>query len=128
MLTLIPQHLHHEEPEILRKLRAGERIEHFNTERIHKDGHLVDVSLTISPVKNARGGVIGASKVARDITEHRRLQQALIESEKLAAAGRMAASIAHEINNPLEAMTNLAFLLFTKTTRQMGKRKDLQNY
>jgi PAS domain S-box-containing protein len=112
VLTLIPPSLHHEEPEILRKLRAGERIEHFNTERIHKDGHLVDVSLTISPVKNAQGQVIGASKVARDITENRRLQQALIESEKLAAAGRMAASIAHEINNPLEAMTNLAFLLY----------------
>jgi PAS domain S-box-containing protein len=111
VLTLIPQNLQHEEPEILRKLRAGERIDHFNTERVHKDGHLVDVSLTISPVKNAQGQVIGASKVARDITEHGRLQQALIESEKLAAAGRMAASIAHEINNPLEAMTNLAYLL-----------------
>ena len=111
VLTLIPHNLHHQEPEILRKLRAGERIEHYNTERIHRDGHLLDVSLTISPVKNAQGQVIGASKVARDISEHRRLQQALIESEKLAAAGRMAASIAHEINNPLEAMTNLAFLL-----------------
>jgi len=112
VLTLIPQSLQHEETEILRKLRAGDRIEHYETERIHKDGHLLNVSLTISPVKNAQGQVVGASKVARDITERRLLQEALIESEKLAAAGRMAASIAHEINNPLEAMTNLAFLLY----------------
>ncbi len=113
VLTLIPPELQSEEPEILRKLRSGERIEHYETVRVHKDGHRLEVSLTVSPIKDSRGRVIGGSKIARDITERKRLHNALIESEKLAATGRMAASIAHEINNPLEAMTNLAYLLAT---------------
>ena len=113
VLTLIPPELQSEEPEILRKLTSGERIDHYETVRIHKDGHRLEVSLTVSPVRDSRGKVIGASKIARDVTERNRLHKALIESEKLAATGRMAASIAHEINNPLEAMTNLAYLLAT---------------
>ncbi len=111
VLTIIPDALHVEEHEILRKLRAGERIDHYETQRLHKNGHLVEVSLTVSPIWDAKGRIIGASKIARDVTERNRLQRALIQSEKLAATGRMAASIAHEINNPLEAMTNLAYLL-----------------
>lgn len=113
VLTLIPPELQSEEPQILRKLTAGERIDHYETVRVHKDGHRLEVSLTVSPIRDSRGRVIGASKIARDITERKQLQNALIESEKLAATGRMAASIAHEINNPLEAMTNLAYLLAT---------------
>jgi len=111
VLTLIPKELRHEEPEILRKLRSGERVDHYETQRIHKDGRVLDVSLTVSPIRDSHGTVIGASKIARDITERKRLQSALIESEKLAATGRMAATIAHEINNPLEAMINLTYLL-----------------
>lgn len=111
VLSIIPKELQYEEPEILRKLRAGERITHFDTRRQHKDGHLLDVSLTISPIRDGKGRVVGASKILRDMTERNRLQRALIDSEKLAATGRMAATIAHEINNPLEAMTNLGYLL-----------------
>ncbi len=126
ILTIIPDSLHVEEQEILRKLRAGERIDHYETQRLHKNGHLVEVSLTVSPIRDVRGRVIGASKIARDISERNRLQKALIESEKLAATGRMAATIAHEINNPLEAMTNLAYLLandrsINETSRQYAK-------
>jgi PAS domain S-box-containing protein len=126
LLTIIPANLQGEEAEILRKLRAGECIDHYETQRVHKDGHLVEVSLTVSPIWDDKGRVIGASKIARDITERKRLQQALIESDKLAATGRMAATIAHEINNPLEAVTNLAYLLandrsLNKTARQYAK-------
>jgi PAS domain S-box-containing protein len=113
VLTLIPEELKQEEAEILRKLRAGERIDHYETQRLHKNGRLIEVSLTVSPIRDSSGRVVGASKIARDITERKRIQDALIESEKLAATGRMAATIAHEINNPLEAMTNLAYLLTT---------------
>ncbi len=110
MLRLIPQELHYEEDGILSKLRAGERIDHYETTRMKKNGERIEVSVTISPIRNAAGVVIGASKIARDISDRKRMEKALIQSEKLAATGRMAASIAHEINNPLEALMNLIFL------------------
>jgi PAS domain S-box-containing protein len=68
---LIPSDRQDDEPSILERLRCGERIEHYETVRLRKDGSLVDISLTVSPVKDARGEVIGASKIARDITERK---------------------------------------------------------
>ena len=70
-----------EEPEILERIRKGERIQHFETVRRRKDGSLVDISLTISPIRDAYGKIVGASKIARDITElkrHRERQQLLL--------------------------------------------------
>ncbi|MGB8481648.1 MAG: PAS domain S-box protein [Acidobacteriaceae bacterium] len=110
ILRLIPEELHSEEDEILRKLRSGKRLEHFETVRISKSGQRIEVSLTISPVRDSAGRVIGSSKIARDITSRKQMERSLIQSEKLAAAGRMAATVAHEINNPLEAVLNLIFL------------------
>jgi signal transduction histidine kinase len=102
--------MHDQERVILAKIRAGERIEHFETARLRKDGQRINVSLTISPVRNQTGKIIGAAKIARDITQQKRLEEGLRTSEKLAAVGRLAATIAHEINNPLEAVTNLVYL------------------
>lgn len=70
--TLIPRELHHEETEIIARLSRGERIEHFETTRLAKDGRRLDISLTISPMRDKSGKIIGASKIARDITERRR--------------------------------------------------------
>jgi PAS domain S-box-containing protein len=72
---IIPHDLLSEETEILRRIRAGERIEHYDTIRRRKDGSLVDVSITISPVRNKEGQIVGASKIARDIGERRRVQE-----------------------------------------------------
>jgi PAS domain S-box-containing protein len=69
---LIPRDRHDEEPAILERIRRGERVEHYETVRVRKHGSPVDISLTISPVKNAEGKIIGASKIARDITERKR--------------------------------------------------------
>jgi signal transduction histidine kinase len=80
---------------------------------VRKGGERIHVSLAISPIRDAHGKVIGVSKIARDISERKRNEKMLRESEKLAATGRMAAMIAHEINNPLEAITNLSYLLTT---------------
>ena len=110
ILRLIPEELHSEEDEILRKLRAGQRLEHYETTRVTKAGRRIEVSLTISPIKDSTGRVIGSSKIARDITSRKQMERSLVQSEKLAAAGRMAATVAHEINNPLEAVLNLIFL------------------
>jgi PAS domain S-box-containing protein len=65
-----PAHLD-EEPAILERIRRVERVEHYETARLHKDGHPIDISLTVSPVRNAEGKIVGASKVARDISERR---------------------------------------------------------
>jgi PAS domain S-box-containing protein len=110
ILTIIPPELHGDEEMILGKIRRGERIEHFETVRIAKNGERIEVSLTISPVKDNNGQVIGAAKIVRNITENKKIERALRTTEKLAAAGRLAATVAHEINNPLEAVTNLVYL------------------
>jgi PAS domain S-box-containing protein len=72
---VIPEDRLHEEHEILTRIRRGERVDHFETVRRRKDGSLIDISLTVSPVKNAQGKIVGASKIARDITEQKRAQQ-----------------------------------------------------
>ncbi len=120
ILKLIPDDLKDEEDKIVESIRAGRRMEHFDTVRLTKDGRRIDVSVTVSPIKDADGRVIGASKILRDISERKRIEQSLLQSEKIAATGRMAATIAHEINNPLEAITNLLFLLRTKIADSEG--------
>ena len=75
-----------------------------------KNGERIDVSLTVSPVRDEAGRVIGAAKIARDITQEKKTEHALRTTERLASVGRMAATVAHEINNPLEAVTNLVYL------------------
>ena len=111
ILKLIPEELHSDETIIIGKIRAGERVEHFETVRLTKSGRRLSVSLTVSPVKDDHGKVIGASKILRDISGRKRIEESLLQSEKIAAAGRMASTIAHEVNNPLEAITNLLYLL-----------------
>jgi PAS domain S-box-containing protein len=108
--TLIPEDLLYEEDEILAKLGAGERIDHYETVRRSKNGELLDVSVTLSPIRNSAGQVSGISKIARNISDRKRMEKVVMQSEKLATTGRMAATIAHEINNPLASVMNLIFL------------------
>ena len=124
VLRLIPDELHYEEDEILRKLRAGQRVEHYETTRKKKNGETFDVSVTISPIKDETGTVIGASKIARDISDRKRVERLLLQAEKLAATGRMAAAIAHEINNPLESLMNVVFLARSYSPQE-GKVHEL---
>jgi PAS domain S-box-containing protein len=79
---LIPPDLHHEEDMILGHIRRGERVDHYETIRRRKDGSLLDISLTVSPVRGAEGTVVGASKIARDITERKNAEQELRKSEE----------------------------------------------
>jgi PAS domain S-box-containing protein len=101
------------------QLFRGERIASYKTERLRKDGSRVHVMLSLSPLRDEKGRVVGASSIARDITAQVHAEEAMRRNEKLANAGRLTAVIAHEINNPLEAVTNLLYL-----ARQDPKRAD----
>lgn len=116
ILKIIPEELHSDEPTILGKIRAGERIDHFETVRLKKSGERVEVSLSISPVRDDSGQIVGAAKILRDVSANKALELSLVQAEKIAATGRMAATIAHEINNPLEAIVNLLYLARDQAT------------
>ena len=74
---IIPPDLHDEERDILRQVRVGARIEHYETRRVTRDGRTLDVSITVSPVRDSTGTIVGASKILRDVTESRRARTAL---------------------------------------------------
>ncbi len=101
------------------QLVRGQHVPSHKTERLRKDGSRVSVMLSLSPLRDEKGQVVGVSSIARDITAQQQAEEALRRNEKLANAGRLTAIIAHEINNPLEAVTNLLYL-----ARQDPKRAD----
>ncbi|MFY9560544.1 MAG: ATP-binding protein [Terriglobales bacterium] len=110
VLLLAPPERHDEAEHNRQVLNRGGPVEPYPTERMRKDGTRVPVLLTVSPLRNPQGKIVGASAIARDISAQRHSEEAVRRSEKLATAGRLAASIAHEINNPLEAVLNLLYL------------------
>jgi PAS domain S-box-containing protein len=101
---IIPLELKQEESAILGRIRDGKRVEHFETVRVSKQGRRIDISLTISPVRDGEGRVIGASKVARDITDRKRAEAALKEANR--RKDEFIALLAHELRNPLAPLRN----------------------
>jgi len=120
---IIPRERLFEEDEILRRLRLGQSIEHFETERCAKDGRLIPISLTVSPIRARDGRVVGASKIARDISERkrleaerdelRRLEQAALAQARLAnqVKDEFLAMLAHELRNPVGVIVNALAVL-----------------
>ncbi|MBW8869690.1 MAG: PAS domain S-box protein, partial [Acidobacteriales bacterium] len=94
----------------LLRLNREERVGSYQTERLDKNGTRLTVLLSVSPLRNEEGKLVGASAIARDVSAQKRTEQALRRNERLATAGRLTAAIAHEIKNPLEALTNLVYL------------------
>jgi two-component system, chemotaxis family, CheB/CheR fusion protein len=131
---LIPPNQIDEEPAILEKLRRGERIDHYETVRIRKDGTVLHVSLTVSPIKDDTGTIIGASKIARDITQRKReeekLHQEISIREAAEAALRAAdqrkdeflATLAHELRNPLAPIRQAALIFKAPKATEAQKR------
>src|SRR5437870_465328 len=120
---IIPHDRRAEEADVLDRIRRGERVDHYETLRITRDGRLLDISLTVSPVRDVSGRIVGASKIARDISERRRLeaerdrllvltQEAREEAE---ASNRMKdqflAMVAHDLRTPLNSILGWARLL-----------------
>ena len=106
---LIPEGHEDEEPAILARLRAGDRIEHYETVRVRKDGRLIHISLTVSPIIGPKGEIVGASKIARDITEQKRLYRQAEESSVLKE--EFLATVSHELRTPLSAILGWARML-----------------
>ncbi|HXM67108.1 MAG TPA: PAS domain S-box protein [Candidatus Acidoferrum sp.] len=88
-------------PAILEKIARGENIEHYESTRVTKDGRHLDVSISVSPLRNAIGEIVGASAIARDITAQKRAEAQLRQSQKMEAIGRLAGGVAHDFNNIL---------------------------
>jgi PAS domain S-box-containing protein len=124
--VLIPEERRGEEDEILSRISRGERVDHLETVRVARDGRRLDISVTISPIRDSSGKVIGASKVARDITERKLTEARLLESERSARAraedlsradrnkDEFLAMLAHELRNPLAPLRNAAEVLQTE--------------
>ena len=108
---LIPEDRIDEEPEIIARVRRGERVDHYDTVRRRKDGSLIDISLTVSPLKNTDGRIVGASKIARDITERKRAQ----EQQKL-----LVKEMKHRIKNSLATVQAIA----TQTLNRHAEERD----
>ncbi|HEX6260876.1 MAG TPA: PAS domain S-box protein, partial [Woeseiaceae bacterium] len=106
---LIPPERIDEEPGILRRIRRGEWISHYETTRVRKDGTLLDISLSVSPIRDGSGTVIGASKIARNISDRKRMEEALRDSDR--RKDEFLAMLSHELRNPLATIRNSVQLL-----------------
>lgn len=133
IFLLAPPDRPDEQKAILRRIKRGESVDHYETSRIRKDGQRIDVSLTVSPIKDSAGNIAGASVIARDITAQKRMNeemrtmaQQLWQSAKLASVGELAASIAHELNNPLGTVTLRLESVLARTPAGDPRRKPLE--
>src|SRR2546422_301961 len=119
---ILPPELGDELPEILDRLARGERVEHYETVRVTRDGRRLAVSITVSPTLDPEGRIIGASSIARDITHRKEAEAAVRERDALRYVAGLAAAAAHEINNPLAVVVGQAQLL-EETLDAAGRRR-----
>ena len=124
---LAPQDRSEEIPRILERIRRGERIEHYETVRVTKDGRHLDVSSSISPLRNETGEIVGASAIARDITAQKRTEHQLRQAQKIEAIGRLAGGVAHDFNNILGIITACTEFLRDRIAPGTGPRQYVDN-
>ena len=119
---LIPKDRLSEETEVISRIRQGLTVEHYETVRQHKDGHSIDISLTVSPIRNGDGVVVGASKIARDITEQKRLRAISEEASRL--KDEFLAVLSHELRTPPNTVLGYARLLRREEKRMRPAQRE----
>jgi len=124
---LIPPDRQDEEPQIIARLKAGERVDHFETLRRRKDGTLLDISLTISPVRDEQGQIVGASKIARDITERQRAEAEIRRANQ--DLEQFAFSVSHDLQEPLRSVKIYSELLTQRYSSKLdGQALEFLEY
>jgi PAS domain S-box-containing protein len=125
MLPLLPPDRVQEESGIIERIRYGGKVNHFETVRIRKDGTHINVSLTISPIYDESGKVAGASHIARDITEQKRMEEQMRQTQKLESLGVLAGGLAHDFNNLLTGIMGNASLALEDAKNSVSLRDHI---
>jgi PAS domain S-box-containing protein len=126
VFRLIPEELHDSERFVLDQLRQGKAVELSESERIRKDGTRIWISLSVSPVRDTSGAIIGAASIKRDITEWRLLAENLRETQRIQAVGQLAGGIAHEANNQMTVVLGGAQFLLRREDLPPDARTDVE--
>ncbi|HEU5048791.1 MAG TPA: PAS domain S-box protein [Gemmatimonadales bacterium] len=126
IFRLIPPELHDEEHQLLARIRRGEHIAHYDTDRIRKDGRRIRIALTLSPLRDRDGNLIGASAIKRDVTAQRAIELQLQQAQRMEAVGRLAGGIAHDFNNLLTIIGGLTRLAVNRLAEGSRERTDLE--
>jgi len=121
---IIPDDRRDEEASVLARIRRGEAVDHFVTVRRRRDGSPVEISLTVSPIRSAEGRIVGASKIARDITEESRLRRQLENANRI--KDEFLATLSHELRTPLNAILGYARILRLKPTVDENTRRAIE--
>lgn len=125
IFRLVPERLRAEEEEILAAIARGEHVQHYETMRVRKDGREIAVALTISPVRDSSGTIIGAASIKRDITQQKAAEQAMRQTAKMEAIGRLAGGLAHDFNNQLHALSGFIHFIERDRTLSPATRQDV---
>jgi PAS domain S-box-containing protein len=126
IFRLIPPDLHDEEREIISRVAQGQPVERIETERIRKDGTRIVIELSVSPVRDRSGRIVGAASIKRDVTERRRSEQRLRQVAKMEAIGRVAGGLAHDFNNQLHALRGFTDFVARDPNLGATAQADLQ--
>jgi two-component system, cell cycle sensor histidine kinase and response regulator CckA len=122
---VIPEHLEEEEREILRRAAEGEQVAHYETIRRRKDGTLINIALSLSPMRDHDGRIIGVASIKRDITDSKRAEAGLRQAAKMEAIGALAGGLAHDFNNELHALSGFAHFIGRDRGLSAATRQDV---